>query len=156
MGKALPAPKFRHHPALLLAGLLRTYALADAENLIPVQWGDFFALDVPEIHTSSVIYGVICRREADTMEYMTAIEVPSFDDVETPYREALPPAHYAVFTVDKVAGISQEWESIHRVWMPSSAYQAAGSPAFERYDERYDPETRTGAIELWVPLEPAR
>jgi AraC family transcriptional regulator len=156
MSETLPKPKFRDHAALLLAGTLQTHVNADAPRTIPVQWGDFFALDVPEIHTASVTYGAVIRADAETMDYMVAIEVPSFDGVNAPHRETIPAAHYAVFTINGLAHISQHWADICSEWFPSSGYKPVASPAFERYDDRYDPETKTGAIELWIPIEPAR
>ena len=155
MAATLPKPKFRDGAALLLAGTLKTYATADAPKLIPLQWGDFFALDVPEIHTAEVTYGVVVRTDAETMDYMVAIEVPSFDGVNAPHRETLAPAHYAVFTIDGVAHIQRVWMDIYSQWLPQSGYKPAHTPAFERYDGRFDPETSTGPVEIWIPIEPA-
>lgn len=153
MSTTLPSPKFRDGAQRLLAGSLRTHTVADAAESIPVQWGDFFALDVPEIHTASVTYGVVVRADAESMDYMCAIEVPSFDGVNSPHRETLPAAHYAVFTIDGLEHIGESWADIYAKWLPDSGHNLAESPAFERYDDRYDPETETGPIELWVPVK---
>ena len=155
MEPILPTPKFRDKAALLLAGTLKTYATADAPNQIPLQWGDFFALDVPEIHAAEVTYGVVVRADAASMDYMVAVEVPDFDGVNAPHRETLPAAHYAVFTIKGIAHIQRMWMDIYSRWMPGSGYKPAQTPAFERYDERYDPETSSGPLEIWIPLEPA-
>jgi AraC family transcriptional regulator len=151
----LPNPKFRDGAARLLAGTLKTYAPADAAKQIPLQWGDFFALDVPEIHVAEVTYGVVVRADAEAMDYMVAVEVPSFDGVNAPHRETLPAAHYAVFTIDGLAHIQQMWADIYSKWMPQSGFKPAASLAFERYDQRYDPETSSGPFEIWIPIEPA-
>ena len=153
---SLPSPKFRDGSTLLLAGTLKTYTPADAPKQIPLQWGDFFALDVPEIHTAEVTYGVVVRADANAMDYMVAIAVPSFDGVQAPHRETVPPAHYAVFTIGGLAHIQQMWMDIYGQWMPQSGYKPAQTPAFERYDARYDPETASGPLELWIPIEPAK
>jgi AraC family transcriptional regulator len=154
MDTTLPSPKFRDGAPRLLAGTLQTHTVADAAESIPVQWGDFFALDVPEIHTASVTYGVIVRADAERMDYLCAIEVPSFDGVNSPHRETLPAARYAVFTIDGLEHIGEHWSEIYAGWLPASGHTLAQSPAFERYDDRYDPETETGPIELWVPVQP--
>jgi AraC family transcriptional regulator len=154
MTTALPDPKIREGAQRLLAGTLQTHTVADAAESIPVQWGDFFALDVPEIHTAIITYGVIVRADADAMDYMCAIEVPSFEGVHSPHRETLPATLYAVFTVEGLEQVGEQWSHIYTDWLPASKYRAGRSPAFERYDERYDPETETGPIELWVPVEP--
>ena len=156
MAATLPNPKFRDGAALLLAGTLKTYAPADAPKQIPLQWGDFFALDVPEIHAAEVTYGVLVRADAATMDYMVAVEVPSFVGVNAPHRETISPAHYAVFTIDGLAHIQQMWMDVYVKWMPQSGFKAAQTPAFERYDDRYDAETASGPVELWIPIEPAR
>ena len=152
----LPNPKFRDGAALLLAGTLKTYAHADAPKQIPLQWGDFFALDVPEIHTAEVTYGVLVRSDAETMDYMVAIAVPDFDGVNAPHRETIPAAHYAVFSIDGAAQIQQMWADIYMHWLPKSGRSLAATPAFERYDGRFDPETSSGLFEIWIPIEPAR
>jgi AraC family transcriptional regulator len=156
MSATLPKPKFRDGPALLLAGTLKNYVSADAPKQIPLQWGDFFALDIPGIHAAEVSYGVLVRADAESMDYMVAIELPSFDGVIAPHREIIQPAHYAVFTIDGLAHIQQMWSDIYGKWLAESGYRLAQSPAFERYDRRYDPETSSGPFEIWVPIEPAR
>jgi len=157
MSETLPEPKIRNRPALLLAGTLQTHANADAPKTIQLQWGDFFALDVPEIHTADVTYGVVIRADAETMDYMVAIEVPSFDGVNAPHTESIPAAQYAVFTIDGLAHIQQNWMDIYGEWLPTSGYKSAPTPSFERYDQRFDPETSTGPVEIWIPIiEPTR
>lgn len=157
MGVAtLPNPEFRDGTTLLLAGTLNTYSPADAPKQIPLQWGDFFALDVPEIHAAEVTYGVVVRADAGAMDYMAAIEVSSFEGVSAPHRETIPPGHYAVFTINCLEHIQKMWMDIYGKWMPQSGYRPAHTPAFERYDDRYDAETASGPVELWIPIEPAR
>jgi AraC family transcriptional regulator len=31
--------------------------------------------------------------------------------------------------------------------------KAADAPSFERYDEKFDPITRNGGLEIWVPVK---
>ena len=141
---------------MLLEGTLKTYDAADAPKQIPLQWGDFFALDIPEIHAAEVTYGVLVRADGQMMDYMVAIALPNFDGVNAPHRETIPPTHYAVFTMDGVAHIQQMWSDIYSKWLPASGCKLAPTPAFERYDRRYDPETSSGPFEIWIPIEPAR
>ncbi len=153
MSETLPKPKFRGRAAFLLAGTLRTYAHGEGPKLIPMQWGDFFALDVPEIHAAEVTYGAMTRADAESMDYMSDIEVPSFDGIHVPHRETIPAAHYAVFTIDGLAHIAQNWADVYTKWLPSSGHKPGTTPAFERYDARFDPETASGPWELWIPIE---
>jgi AraC family transcriptional regulator len=152
MSTTLPTPRFRDHAALLLAGTLQTHPNAEVAKLIPVQWGDFFALDIPEIHTAEVTFGVVTRVDAETMDYMVAIEVPNFDGVNAPHTQTIPAAHYAVFTIQGLAHVAQNWQDVYSKWLPTSGRTLAPTPAFERYDARFDPETATGPWELWIPV----
>lgn len=47
---------------------------------------------------------------------------------------------------------------IHGEWLPKSGYIPGEGPAIERYDERFDPASRTVVFEIFVPLveSPAR
>ena len=156
MTTTLPNPEFRDEAVLHLAGTLKTYVSADAAKQIPLQWGDFFALDVPEIHAAEVTYGVVVRSDAESMDYMVAVAVPNFDGVNAPHVETIQAAHYAVFTIDGVAHIQQMWADIYSRWMPESGYKPAHTFAFERYDQRFEPETSSAPFEIWIPVEPAR
>lgn len=37
--------------------------------------------------------------------------------------------------------------------MPESGLEAANAPDFERYDERFDAESGSGEVELWIPVK---
>jgi AraC family transcriptional regulator len=37
-------------------------------------------------------------------------------------------------------------------WLPSSRVTDVAAPDFELYDERWDPETDDGEIDIWVPI----
>mgnify|MGYP003409082453 CR=1 FL=1 len=37
-------------------------------------------------------------------------------------------------------------------WLPISGMKAADAPSFERYDEKFDPATGNGGLEIWVPV----
>jgi AraC family transcriptional regulator len=40
-------------------------------------------------------------------------------------------------------------------WFPASGFRSAPTPDFERYDARFDPATKSGVIEIWIPIVPA-
>ena len=153
MSETLPNPEFRDRAAFLLAGTVRTYAHGEGPKLIPMQWGDFFALDVPEIHAAEVTYGAVTGSNAESMDYMVAIEVPNFNGISAPHTETIPAAHYAVFTIDGLAHVAQNWADAYTKWLPASGYKRGTTPAFERYDARFDGETASGPWELWISIE---
>ena len=51
---------------------------------------------------------------------------------------------------DPAAAIGREFRFISS---RDSGYELGGTPDFERYDERFNPETGTGEMEIWVPVK---
>jgi AraC family transcriptional regulator len=88
------------------------------------------------------------------MDYMTGVEVPDFTRVPPDWgRLRIPEHRYVVFEhAGHVSGIRRAWASIWNHWFPTSGHEPADGPAFERYDERFDPQTGNGGLEIWVPL----
>jgi predicted transcriptional regulator YdeE len=84
---------------------------------------------------------------------MCAVEVGDF--------ETLPPAlgrmrilaqRYAVFLHrGHASAIRTTWERI-LAWLQESGYESAQKPDFERYDERFDPKTGVGDVEIWISI----
>lgn len=144
--------------AMLLAGLRRQHSFADASTTIPAQWADFRRLgEIPGRRGASA-YGVICGAapERGTMEYMCGVEVDSFEALPAGLgRLRVPPdQRYAVFLHQGgAATVQSTWEAIFNDWLPRSGHQSAHTPDFEVYDERFDPETGTGTIEIWFPIQ---
>jgi AraC family transcriptional regulator len=149
--------RFADAPAMLLAGLRRHHSFTDAARTIVEQWADFRRVGRLPGQRADVAYGVVCQsdRERETFEYMSGVEVDAFD--------ALPPdtgrmrvlAHrYAVFThAGHVSMLRDTWGAIWGEWLPRSGVTAANTPDFERYDERFDPRTGSGVVEIWFPIE---
>lgn len=68
---------------------------------------------------------------------------------------------YAVFTIGLTEDepIGKQMGRAHRHiwdnWLPSSDYAFAEAPDFEHYDERFDPATKTGEIDIYIPVRKA-
>jgi len=151
----LAPPRFERCESLLVAGLGERYRFETIQN-IPVQWQRF----IPHIghisgQTGEASYGVSCNNDnAGNFDYVTGAEVTSFDDLpETFSRVRIPARRYAVFTHDHVSTIRAAIYSIWNSWLPTSGHEVADAPDFERYDRRFDPDTGTGTIEVWIPLQ---
>jgi len=88
------------------------------------------------------------------MEYMCAVEVASFDGLPKELgRMRVPAARYAVFLhADNVSTVRTTWDQILSQWLPSSGMRSANTPDFEVYDERFDPVTGLGGVEIWVSV----
>lgn len=144
--------------AMLLGGLRRPHAFRTAQETMAAQWQAFQAMGMPPGRQGTAAYGVICGADpaAETMEYMTGVEVASLAELPPEYgRMRVPPQRYAVFTHrGHTSTLRETWDAIWR-WLPGSGYASAQTPDFEIYDDRFDPATGTGEIEIWVPIQDA-
>lgn len=64
----------------------------------------------------------------------------------------------AVFTVRLEPGpigpqVGAAYDAIWRHWLPASDYVPAAQHDIERYDQRFDPATMTGELELIMPVK---
>jgi AraC family transcriptional regulator len=147
--------RFEDGPLRLLAGIRRWHTHAGAAESIPVQWADFTTGSLLRNKPPGCItYGVLCAARPGEFEYMTAVEVATFDDLEPGTgRMRLPALHFAVFQHEgPVAGIYQTWQAIWEQWIPTSGLKPVHAPEFERYDQRYQRATRDGIVEIWTPV----
>jgi len=146
--------EFRDLPTFRLAGPRQWHNLADALQTIPDQWDRFRASELPGAD-AVVTYGASCQADMPNQrfEYLAGSEVLDFENVPTDSRMIVPAAHYAVFTLDRVEDIQPFFKQLFSEWVPASGKKLAHTPNFERYDERFDPQTR-GPLELWIPIQP--
>jgi AraC family transcriptional regulator len=148
-------PRFENGRAMLMAGLRAFHEFDTAAQTIPEQWGKFAGMgNIPD-QTGTTAYGLTCQaiREKQMMEYMTGVEVSSFDNLPTDIgRMRVPEAWYAVFShPGYISTIQDTWMFIWEQWLPNTDHQPANTPDFERYDESFDPE-QPGGVEIWIPL----
>ena len=105
--------------------------------------------------------GLCIGADDDNFTYAPALEVTNVGKVpEGMSAWDVGAQTYAVFTVP-LAGkepISTEIGRAHsyiwKTWLPGSAYRSAEAPDFEYYDERFDPETLSGEIDIYIPIKP--
>ena len=143
---------------LLIAGLGQRYS-SETQAAMPAQWQRFgpYIGHVPG-QVGPAAYGVICNGDDDgNVDYICGVEVADFtqlpDDLA---RLRIAPATYAVFLHrDHVASIRSTFTAIWESWLPRSGHEVADAPFFERYDERFNPDTGLGGIEIWMPITPA-
>ena len=138
----LKPPRFQDGKALLIAGLRERYD-HEGSAAIPSQWQRFqpYIGHVPN-QVGSVAYGVCYNTDENgNMDYLSGVEVTSFDDLPPELeRIRVPPQHYAVFRhSDHVSAIRRSWMTIFSRWFPGSGYEAADAPVLERYPESFDP-----------------
>ncbi|PKR91191.1 AraC family transcriptional regulator [Pleomorphomonas diazotrophica] len=150
----IAAPEFRERGAFRVMGL-STRCTFETNSVIPKLWGEFdqHCNEIPS-PVAGVYYGVCCDMEADghfryvAGQATTATHVPDgLDTVD------IPASRYAVFK--HVGHISDFNKTVYTIWnkaLPDAGLTPAKAPDFELYDERYDPKTSSGTVEIWIPL----
>jgi AraC family transcriptional regulator len=66
---------------------------------------------------------------------------------------ALPARSYAVFThAGHISRLHETVKQIWGVWLPASSLRYAHQPDFELYDDRFDPLSGEGEVDIYVPI----
>jgi AraC family transcriptional regulator len=151
----LAAPRFLTGKALLVAGLGERYN-CESSAAIPGQWNRFHQ-SIPRVpgRIGQVAYGVCCNGDdSGNFDYIAGVEVSDFSDLPREFsRVRIPEQKYAVFTHrDHISSIRRTVNTIWNQWLPASGLKAADAPNFERYDEKFDPLTGNGGLEIWIPV----
>lgn len=151
----LAAPRFEQAPALLIAGLGARYANG-GDPAIPLQW-QRFAPHIGHVpgQVGAVSYGAVANFDEDnSFDYIAGVEVKSFSDLPEGFATLrIPARRCAVFTHrSHVSIIPATMAAIWRDWLPASGHRFADAPFFELYDERFNPRSGDGEVELWLPL----
>jgi AraC family transcriptional regulator len=152
----IEAPRFQTAKPLLVAGLGERYS-CESGAAIPGQWQRFHqsVANIPG-RIGNVAYGVCCNGDdAGNFDYIAGVEVSDFSDLPREFSTVrIPEQRYAVFTHrEHISGIRRTVNTIWNKWLPESGLKAADAPSFERYDEKFDPITGNGGLEIWVPVK---
>ncbi|MEM5455637.1 AraC family transcriptional regulator [Paraburkholderia phytofirmans] len=152
----LEPPRFEDGKAFLVAGLSERYT-SETCAAIPSQWqrfGDYFGKVPGQI--SNVAYGVCYNADdAGNIDYLCGVEVSDFSALPAELsRLRISPQRYAVFSHrEHISTIRRTWNTIWNQWLPASGHIPADAPNFERYDEKFDPVSGMGGLEIWLPLK---
>jgi AraC family transcriptional regulator len=151
----LTPPRFVTSTPLLIAGLSERYTW-ESGAAIPSQWQRFHQ-NVENIpgRIGPVAYGVCCNGDdAGNFDYIAGVEVSDFSDLPRAFSSVrIPEQKYAVFAhPGHVSTIRRTINTIWNQWLPSSGLKAADAPSFERYDEKFDPMTGNGGLQIWLPV----
>ena len=153
---SLEAPRIVDGPEFLIAGFSERYTDETSAG-IPAQWRRFepWIGRVPG-QIGNVSYGVCYNNDsAGNMDYLTGVEV---EDLAHALKELfsqlrIPANRYAVFTHrGNISTIRATWAAIFGEWVPASGHKTLYAPSFERYDERFNPRTGNGGLEIWLPI----
>lgn len=152
----LAEPQTKHRDAMTVVGLGARYRMDTAEN-IPALWQKFQQYEGSLGEVPGYWYGV-CGDWGDTGEdffYMAGVEVPR-EPVDLPPELTtfrLPAQSYLVFRHDgHISQLNQTMATIFGRYLPENGYDPSAMKAyFEFYEEKFDPRTGLGGIELWMP-----
>jgi AraC family transcriptional regulator len=151
MALDIQKPRMQTGNRLLIAGLLER----DFDR-IPFAWQRFMPYfgQIPG-QIGNVTYGVKANSDdGGNFEYIAGVEVATFEDVQRELtRLRLATQTYAIFEHrGHVSTIRNTFAEIYGTWLPQAGLALADAPDFERYDERFDPHTGCGTVELWIPV----
>jgi AraC family transcriptional regulator len=151
----LEPPRFETGHTLLIAGLGDRFTFETSQG-IPLLWQRLvpYLGHIPG-QIGWVTYGVSCNPDsAGAFDHVAGVEVAGFDELPPELtRLRLPERRYAVFTHrGHVSRIRATTYTIWNKWLPESGRKLAKAPDFERYDDRFDPRTATGEVEIWLPI----
>lgn len=151
----LAPPRIVDGPLLLIFGIGRRYQNTNAG--IISQWGEF----TPHIghiagQIGSVAYGVICNTDdTGAFDYICGVEVKEFPNTPPEFARLRIPAHkYAIFEHrEHLSALATTFKRIWERGLADAGLKADDAPAYERYDERFNPRTGMGGLEIWVPVK---
>ena len=145
-------PDTRNREAFRVVGLSAQCSFEDT-SAIPGLWQSFNTQegDVTSA-VSGAAYGVCCdANETGQFRYVAGIEAAGktegMDYVD------IPAGRYAVFTHS--GHISDLPKTVYTIWnksLPDLGLEPQKTPDFERYDNRFDPKTGRGTVEIWIPI----
>ena len=149
-------PDYRSREAFHIAGMAERYTI-DTRVEIPQLWLRFAPRigSVPN-QVGWTTYGACIDTPSDdgAFTYMAAVEVASTDGQTDLEHHLIPAADYAVFTHEgSLDHIGDTMSYIFGEWLETSGHELNGTPDFELYDERFNPETGSGEFEIWVPIK---
>jgi AraC family transcriptional regulator len=153
----LKPPRFETSKPLLVAGLGERITHDNQGAGIPNQWQRFHqSVDNIPGRIGKLAFGVCCNGDdAGNFDYIAGVEVTDFSDLPREFsRVRIPEQKYAVFThSEHISTIRRTVNTIWNHWLPMSGMKAADAPNFERYDEKFDPLTGDGGLEIWIPVK---
>ena len=148
-------PQFVTKPAFTVVGMLIHTKPMTAE--IPQLWQQFGLRmgEVQYVVEPRVSYGLMDHfdQELGRLDYMAGAAVSQAVDLPAGMtRWNVPENTYAVFET-VLPKIGETFDYIYNTWLPTSGYQHAATPYFERYGETFDPDDPTSKLSIYIPVE---
>ncbi|MCH8478649.1 MAG: AraC family transcriptional regulator [Wenzhouxiangella sp.] len=148
--------RFENLDAFTVVGSCQRYTW-QSDDGIPGQWARFAPrIDSIAGRSGEASYGGCFDSDDEgAFNYLCGVAVaPGKHPPSDLDQVGIPSARYAVFFhAGHVSGLKETIKTIWNHWLPNSGFQPAGTPDFERYDDRFDPQTGFGGVEIWVPMK---
>jgi AraC family transcriptional regulator len=151
-------PQFVTKPAFTVVGMLIHTKPMTQE--IPNLWQQFGPRmgEIQHLAEPGVSYGLMDHfdQEMSKLDYMAGNAVEKVVDLPPGMTHWNVPANtYAVFEAT-LPTISDTFGYIYNTWLPTSGYQQAAGPYFERYGETFNPHDPTSTLSIYIPVEKKR
>jgi AraC family transcriptional regulator len=154
-------PKIVIRETDLAIGMGDSFTQGDTDKISQL-WNRFIER-IPEIRNAKPYSLGVCmashpdvpKKAGDTFVYVAAMPVTSIDEIpEGMVACELPQSRYALFThKGPIADIRHTVEYIWGTWIPETEYKLKDIPDYELYDDRFDPVTASGEVDIYVPIE---
>lgn len=155
-------PEIVEYPALTCIGMGGSFE-PKSVNEIGALWSRFMQRyeDIPRVNPAFTL-GICCNQHPNvpkqpghSIVYIAAAPVESCDNIpQGMVKCELPAGRYAKFThKGAIAELPHTVDYIWGTWLPKGEYEFRDAPDFEIYDERFDPETMQGEIDIFVPIK---
>lgn len=148
-------PQIVTKPAFTVIGMLLRATPMSPE--IPRLWDDFGPRmdEIPHQAEPNASYGLMDHFDEamSHFDYMAGCSVTTVDELP----EGMQPWEvgantYAVFEAT-LPTLGEVWGHIYDAWLPTSGYQPAAGPTFERYGEHFDPADASSTLDIYIPVE---
>ena len=150
------APRVETRGPITVAGFAQTYR-CDGPNDIPAQWrklGPYIGRVPAQVGRGAYGVGSGMIENRESYQYLAGVAVQDTADLPEGFTSVvIPERSYAVFTHRGSAqDTPRTMRAILSEHLPSMGLTPAGDMV-ESYDERFDPQTGRGEIEIWIPVE---
>jgi AraC family transcriptional regulator len=151
----LAEPRMVDANPMLFVGIAKRYRFDDMTGIVG-QWQAFnrHIGSIPN-EIAGAAYGICTNSDADSMDYICAVEVSGFGLIDKDLQRLRVPAQrYAVFShPGHISEIQAVFRTIYGEWLPNSGHESAEAPAIEYYGARFDPATGRGGYDIWIPVK---
>jgi len=158
-------PTYTERGDLTVVGLAQPFNVKDGGTDGPAVWRRFHPFIhgiAHRVNRHTLGISEVVDHDAGDFLYSPAVEVSEAPDAsgELPdelFTKVLKGGRFAVFTVkltspDIGGEIRQAYQYIYGPWADENRQCLRDWYDFEYYDERFDPETLAGEVDIWVPV----